>query len=106
MYEEIDVDATFHIPVSSVVKAAVEEAKKREEAAPVVIKEQAPVQQPSSPVVSVAQTTPVQTVPVSSFIPIQYATGATADDKKLYAELSAVSDEVIACRNAILKNVY
>ena len=29
MYDEVDVDTTFHIPVSSVIKAAVEEAKEK-----------------------------------------------------------------------------
>ena len=105
MYDEVDVDTTFHIPVYSVVKAAVEEAKERK-AEPVILKDQTPASPTPSTTISVAQTTPVQTVPASSFVPVQYATVASYDDKKLYAELSAVSDEVIACRKRILDNVY
>lgn len=104
MYDDVDVDTTFHIPVSSVVKAAVEEAKERK-AEPVILQDQAPVSPTPSTTISVAQTTPVQTVPVSPFVPVQYSTEASYDDKKLYAELSAVSDEVLACRNKILDSV-
>ena len=110
MYDDNDVDAIYHIPVSSVVKAAVEEAEKKKQtvapevSAPAVTA--APVSAPPSPTVSVAQTAPVQTVPVSSFVPIHYSAKATYDDKQLYKELSAVSDEVLACRNGILNNIY
>jgi len=103
MYEDYDVDATFHIPVSDVVKAAVEEAEKRK-VAPAV--NQTPIEAKPTPTVSVAQTTPVQTVPASSFVPVQYATEATYDDKKLFQELSAVSDEVLECRSKVLNNVF
>lgn len=105
MYDDVDVDTTFHIPVSSVVKAAVKEAEERK-AEPAIIKDSTPVSPAPSTTVSVAQTAPVQTVPVSSFVPVQYATSASYDDKKLYVELSAVSDEVLACRNKVLNNIY
>ncbi|MBQ9684089.1 hypothetical protein IJV57_01255 [Candidatus Saccharibacteria bacterium] len=110
MYDDNDVDSTFHIPVSSVIKAAVEEAEQKKQliapevSAPVAA---TPVEAPQSPqTVSVAQTTPVQTVQVSSMVPVHYSAKATYEDKKLYKELSAVSDEVLACRNAILNNIF
>ena len=103
MYEDTDVDATFHLPVSSVVKAAVEEAEKRK-VAPIATT--TPVQAAPTPTVSVAQTTPVQSVASSSFVPVHYSTEATYDDKKLYLELSAVSDEVLECRSKVLENVF
>lgn len=106
MYEKTDVDSTFHIPVSSVIKAAVEEAEQKKQQVIAPAANPAPVSPTSSPTVSVAQTTPVETVPASSFVPVQYATKASYDDKMLYKELSAVSDEVLACRNKILNNVY
>lgn len=107
MYEKTDVDSTFHIPVSSVIKAAVEEAEKKKQQAVAPAVNPAPVNPTPSPAVFVAQTTaPVQTVSASSFVPIQYATKASYDDKMLYKELSAVSDEVLECRNKILNNVY
>ncbi|MBO4855106.1 hypothetical protein J6X15_04470 [Candidatus Saccharibacteria bacterium] len=103
MYEDVDVDATFHIPISSVVKAAVDEAEKRK-VAPAVTN--TPVNAQPTPAVTVAQTTPVQTVPASPFVPVQYATEATYDDKQLFQELSAVSDEVLECRSKVLNNVF
>lgn len=106
MYENTNVDSAFHIPVSSAIKAAVEEAeqKKQQVVAPVANPTSAnPI---PSPAVSAAQTTPVQAVEASSFVPIQYAAKVSYDDKMLYKELSAVSDEVLECRNKILNNVY
>ena len=103
MYEDVDVDTTFHIPVSSVVKAAVEEAEKRK-VAPVA--STTPINANPTPAVSVAQTTPVQTVPVSPFVPVQYSTEASYADKQLYKELSAVSEEVLECRSKVLNNVF
>ena len=106
MYEKTDIDSTFHIPVSSVIKAAVEEAQQKKQQAVAPAVNPTPVSPTPSPTVSVAQTTPVETVPASSFVPVQYATKATYNDKMLYKELSAVSDEVLACRNKILNNVF
>ena len=106
MYEKTDVDSTFHIPVSSVIKAAVEEAEQKKQQAVAPAVNPTPVNPTPSPAVSAAQTTPVQAVEASSFVPIQYAAKASYDDKMLYKELSAVSDEVLECRNKILNNVY
>lgn len=105
MYEDVDVDATFHIPVSSVVKAAVDEAEKRK-VAPAVTNTNTPINAQPTPAVTVAQTAPVQTVPASSFVPVQYSTQATYTDKQLFQELSAVSDEVLECRSKVLNNVF
>ena len=109
MYQDTDVDATFHIPVSSVIKATVEDVEQRKQQQQVnvaPIANPAPVNPTPSTTVTVAQTTPVQAAPASSFVPMQYAAKATVYDKMLYRELSAVSDEVLECRSKILNNVY
>ena len=81
-YEE-ETDATFHIPADAVVKAEREQLK------------------PDTSIVQAA------TIPSSltKEAPFRY-TNSTVADRMLYQELSAVSDEVIKCRNMILNNVY
>lgn len=83
MYYEDETDAIFHIPADAVVESA------RAEVAPDV---------------SVVQAAAVPTS-LTKEAPFRY-TESTSADRNLYQELSAVSDEVIECRNLILKNVY
>ena len=70
-------DSVFHIPVSTLVL----EAKKA------AITEQ--------------KITPVTPVVIEQAFPTRQS-----PELELYNELSAVSDEVIACRNSILNNIY
>jgi hypothetical protein len=72
-------DSVFHIPVSTLVL----EAKKA------AITEQ--------------NITPVTPVVIEQAFP---GYSSNAPELELYKELSAVSDEVIACRNSVLNNVY
>ena len=72
-------DSMFHIPVSTLVL----EAKKA------AITEQ--------------KITPVTPVVIERAFP---AYSSNAPELDLYNELSAVSDEVIKCRNSILNNIY
>ena len=72
-------DSVFHIPVSTLVL----EAKKA------AIEEQ--------------KITPVTPVAIEQAFP---AYSSNAPELELYKELSAVSDEVIACRNSVLSNIY
>ena len=72
-------DSMFHIPVSTLVL----EAKKAN------IEEQ--------------KLTPVTPVVIEQSFP---SYSKDAQDLALYNELSAVSDEVIACRNSVLNNIY
>ena len=130
MYGEYDVDATFHIPgldsaeiatkevAESNVAPAINQAPIETSPTPSVpITQVAPIQTTTTaPIVQVApiqattttptvQATPVQNVPTYSFVPVQYITEPTYDDKKLFQELSAVSDEVLKCRNRALNDV-
>ena len=70
-------DSMFHIPVSTLVL----EAKKA------AITEQT--------------ITPVTPVVIEQAFPT-----SKSPELELYNELSAVSDEVIACRNSVLSNIY
>ena len=72
-------ESMFHIPVSTLVL----EAKKA------AITEQ--------------KITPVTPVVIERAFP---AYSSNAPELDLYNELSAVSDEVIKCRNSILSNIY
>ena len=83
MYYENETDATFHIPADVVAEKAQEQLK------------------PDASIVQAA------TIPTSltKEAPFRY-TESTVADRMLYQELSAVSDEVIKCRNMILNNVY
>jgi hypothetical protein len=70
-------DSMFHIPVSTLVL----EAKKA--------------------AVSEQKITPVTPIVIEQAFPTH-----KSPELELYNELSAVSDEVIACRNSILNNIY
>ena len=116
MYGEYDVDATFHIPGLDSAEIATKEVAESN-VAPAI--NQAPIETNPAPSVPITQATPIQTtttapivqaapvqnVPTSSFVPVQYITEPTYDDKKLFQELSAVSDEVLKCRNRALNDV-
>ncbi len=66
---------------------------------------------PVSNLVLEAQETTIEEVPVTPATPIVIEQAFPYRSKEnqeldLYNELSAVSDEVIACRNSVLNNVY
>ena len=82
MYNEGEADSVFHIPADAVAKAR-EQLK---------------------PDISVVQAAAVPTS-LTKEAPFRY-TKSTVSDRLLYQELSAVSDEVIKCRDLILNNVY
>ncbi len=104
MYDDCDIDATFHIPELDSIEVSAEKEKVAEyNVAPVV--QQVPVETSPTPIASVVQADPIQAVSTTSFVPVQYRTEPTRDDKILFQELSAVSDEVIECRNKVLDGV-
>ncbi len=78
MYEEQD-QSMFHIPVSKLAleaQRAAIEEQKIDVTTPIVIERAFPSYSAASP------------------------------ETNLYNELSAISDEVIACRNSVLRNIY
>jgi len=106
MYEDADIDATFHIPVSAALKTTFTEVEQRKEANVAPAANVTSANATPAPAVTVSSVTPVQAVPVSSSVPIQYSTAASYDDRLLYEELSRVSNEVLACRNKVLNNIF
>lgn len=112
MYEDTDINgATFRIPVSHVVKAAVKEAEqhKRQTVAPVVDTSDIELTPPQAPLTAqvepVAPIEPAQSITTTQLTALPHEAKTLSSDKMLFNELSAVSDEVLACRNKVLSDV-
>ena len=84
----------FRIPVSRMIKAAREEVEQQDH-------------QTSSTVTLVSDASaPAVTLSPTDSLPIHYTNPAQNEDEKIYIELSAISDEVLKCRNMSLENIH